>query len=117
MDEAILGSSAACAAADRGLVLQPRWAHGAKVLVEGLGVQNLAAEGVDCFCPKHVLVSLEDEDSIHAALATLSYRVRPRLKPGCGRRELGIRCGSGSGGSHAFCRPSDDAFLDEMPVV
>ena len=64
-------------------------------------------------CPRHVFIRVEDEEAIHAALQTLSYRVRPRLKPGIGRRRLGISHGGGSGGSHLFRSPSDDEYDDD----
>ncbi len=113
LDEALFGSSAACAASDRGVNTRPEWAHGAKVFVEGLRRELLAAAGVEELCPRHVLVNIEDEDSIHAALQTLSYRVRPRLKPGVGRRELGYCPRSGSGGSELFRNFSDGGVKEE----
>ena len=52
-------------------------------------------------------VKVDDEDSVHAALQTLSYRIRPRLKPGFGRRILGNWIKSASGSSNLFRDPSD----------
>jgi hypothetical protein len=107
LDEALFGSSAACGASDRGVHTRPAWANGAKVFVEGLRRDLLAAAGVEELCPRHVLVKVEDEDSVHAALQTLSYRIRPRLKPGFGRRVLGNWVKSASGSSDLFRDPSD----------
>ena len=56
--------------------------------------------------PCHVLVRVEDEDSVHAALLTLAYKIRPRLKPGFGRRVLGIWVKNASG-TELFRDPSD----------
>ena len=107
LDEALFGSSAACSAADRGVHTRPAWANGAKVFVEGLRPEVLAAAGVDELSTFHVLVKVDDEDSVHAALQTLSYRIRPRLKPGFGRRVLGNWIKSASGSSNLFRDPSD----------
>jgi hypothetical protein len=101
LEEALNGSSAACAAVDRGVNTRPDWANGAKVFVEGLNREALVAAGVEELCPRHVLVKAEDEEAVQASLQVLSYRVRPRLKPGVGRRELGDQA-SGSGGSSLF---------------
>ena len=58
--------------------------------------------------PRNVLVNVEDEDSVHAALQTLSYRIRPRLKPGFGRHVLGNWVKSASGGADLFRDRSED---------
>ena len=46
LNDALLGSVAACSAADRGVHTQPVWANGAKVFVDGLWPELLAAAGV-----------------------------------------------------------------------
>ena len=75
--------------------------------MEGLGQQLLTAAGVEQLCPYHVLCMVEDEESVHASLQTMSYRVRPRLKPGFGRRVLGRWVNSASGNSDLFRNASD----------
>ena len=99
-------------ARNHGVDTRPPWANGAKVFVGGLGQQLLAAVGVEELCPRHVLVRVEDEDSVHALLQALSYRIRPRLKPGFGRRVLGRWVNSASGDSDLF-RNSSDAEGEE----
>ena len=107
-DDALFNSSAACNAGDRGVELRPEWANGAKIFVPGMRRDLLAEAGVQELLPRHVLVRVEDEDSVYAALHTLSYRGRPRLKPGFGRRQLGNYVKSGASGSSALFRdPSD----------
>lgn len=79
-DAALLGSALAVAAAERGAVLQPAWANGAKVFVEGLQPEcfDIALE------PRHVVVYEQDVDEVLAVLWQLPYRSRPRPKPGSG---------------------------------
>ena len=77
------------------------------MFVESLRRDQLAAAGVEKLCPRIVHVRIEDEDAVQAALQTLSYRIRPRLKPGFGRRILGSWIQSASGSSVLFRDPSD----------
>jgi hypothetical protein len=115
LDEALLGSSAAICARNRGVDTRPAWANGAKVFVDGLGQSLLAEAGVSQLLPRHVLVSVEDEDSVHAAMQTLSYRIRPRLKPGFGRRVLGRWVNNASGNSDLFRNASDTEGEEGSP--
>lgn len=84
LDEALLASGPALAAAERGAELQPPWAHGAKVLVEGLLPEHVEAPFAEVLLPRHVIVREEDVDGILAALQHLPYSVR-KLKPEVGR--------------------------------
>ena len=71
-DVALLGNYPALQMMDRGFNPRPAWANGAKVFVEGLRRDQLAAAGVEELCPRIVLVKVEDEDAVHAAAKTLS---------------------------------------------
>ena len=53
---------------------------------------------------------------MHASLQTLSYRIRPRLKPGFGRRMLGRWLQSASGSSNLFRDLSENSHdkIDEQ---
>jgi len=99
-DSALLTSEVACSAAERGAELQPDWAHGAKIFVEGVGPEHFDAD----LCPRHVFVFAEDEASVHAALRQLPYNFRPRPKPGVGRREVSgfaaLECSVSDEGEH-----------------
>ena len=86
--------------------------NGAKVFVLGLRRDLIADAIVEELCQRHIPVRVEDEDSIHAALQTLRYRIRPRLKLGFGRRVLGNWVKSASGGSDLFRDVPDGGVLD-----
>ena len=53
---------------------RPRWANGAAVFVEGLSRGLMAAAGVEHLCARHVIVGVEHEHLVHAAL----YARRPK---------------------------------------
>jgi len=81
LQQAILNSSLASSFLDKGIDIRPSWAGGAIVLVEGLGPEALDEDSVTW----NVAVSEADEPHIFEALQMLPY-IRPRLKPGTGRR-------------------------------
>jgi hypothetical protein len=88
LDEALLRSAPARAAAERGVETQPNWAHGAKVFVEGFGPEALDAPSLMSggrLLPSHVVIYEEDEAALMAALRHLAYRVK-KLKPGTAGR-------------------------------
>jgi len=85
LEDALLMSSVADAARQRGVEVQPDWAHGAKVFVDGLQpdmVDAPLAHGE--LKPWHVIVYESDETELQHALQPLPYRVK-KLKPGVGR--------------------------------
>jgi len=80
--EALLQSDFAKAFAQRSVDMQPSWAHGAKIFVEGLTEEALQHSGIvpQDLRPWHVIAQKEDEASIHAVLHHLKYRIRPRVR-------------------------------------
>mmetsp|Transcript_56716 Transcript_56716/g.109518 ORF Transcript_56716/g.109518 Transcript_56716/m.109518 type:complete len:283 (-) Transcript_56716:118-966(-) len=81
-EEALLQSDLAKALAQRSVDMQPSWAHGAKIFVEGLTEEALQHSGIvpQDLRPWHVIAQKEDEASIHAVLHHLKYRIRPRVR-------------------------------------
>lgn len=84
LDEALLQSAPARAAAARGMDVQPAWANGAKIFVDEvdepgfLDPQVLGNSGE--FVPSHVVIYEEEEEDLHSALRGLPYKTR-KLKP------------------------------------
>lgn len=84
LDEALLQSAPARAAAARGVDVQPAWANGAKIFVDEvdepgvLDPQVLGNSGE--FVPSHVVIYEEEEEGLHSALRGLPYKTR-KLKP------------------------------------
>ena len=71
---------------------RPRWANGAAVFVEGLSRGVMAAAGVEHLCARHVIVGVEHEHLVHAAVYARRANTlggASRLKRGEGRRVLG----------------------------
>jgi hypothetical protein len=97
LDKVILSSSPATDLIRNGKIVQPPWANGAKVLV---GDVDPDVVDVD-LCPRHVLVHEEDRDFLLVLLASLPYKVRPRLKPGCGLARV----------------PSETSLLQDLSVT
>jgi len=88
LENALLTSSIAQAARDRGVEVQPAWAHGAKVFVDGLVEEKLdelftQVEGQ--LCASQVFVYSKDRAQLFEDLSTLPYNIK-KLKPGVGER-------------------------------
>lgn len=79
-DEMLLGSCFARRMICEGVDIQPLWAYGAKIFVPHLTASDLEECRMDP-CVRHVVVREEDEPEIHAILAAIPYKKRPRLKP------------------------------------
>jgi len=109
-DSVLLNSEVAHAAIERGAELQPDWANGAKLFVEGVGPEFFDVH----LCPRHVLVFAEDEALVHAVLRKLPYNFRPRLKPGSGRREVSefalLGCSVSSEGDHDITNDAQEVI-------
>mmetsp|Transcript_88153 Transcript_88153/g.174964 ORF Transcript_88153/g.174964 Transcript_88153/m.174964 type:complete len:706 (+) Transcript_88153:38-2155(+) len=84
LDDALLDSKPARMALSHGVDVQPPWAHGAKIFVEGFD-SSLANELDIELRPWHVVVSQTDEPLIHDALRHLPFNLK-KMKPGIGRR-------------------------------
>lgn len=81
LDEALLESGPAERARGLGVELQPAWAHGAKVFVEGIGPELVEPPLAERLLPSNVFVREEDQGDVLAALEHLPVRVR-KQKPG-----------------------------------
>lgn len=68
----------------QGVDVQPKWANGAKILAENVQPEQFDIE----LCPRHVIVAVEDEETVMDLLQQLPYGKRPRLKPGVGRFDI-----------------------------
>jgi hypothetical protein len=68
--------------ATKGIQVRPDWARGAKIFVEGLTQDVLEQTGTLAseLRPWHVIILEQDREHVHAALESLSYRVKPRVK-------------------------------------
>lgn len=82
LQQAILSSPLALSLLDKGIDVRPTWAGGAIVLVEGLEPEALD----DDLLSWNVAVHDSEEPSVFEAMQKLPYKIRPRLKPGAGRR-------------------------------
>merc|ERR1711862_322045 len=86
VEKALLESLVARRAVARGLNIQPDWAGGAKVFVQGLGPENFEAPTiVGELRPWHVVVLEEEEEGILSALEELPHRY-VKLNSSSGRR-------------------------------
>jgi len=79
LTDSLLSSPPAQTAVSRGVELQPAWANGGKVFVEGVSAE-LFDEELSAY---QVVIREEDEPAIWASLEHLPYNVR-KLKPGVG---------------------------------
>jgi len=79
---ALIDSDLGCELAARGVNMRPDWAQGAKVMMEGLTPDALSAAGVDPSTLRawNVVALKSDEPRILAAIASLPYRSRPRVR-------------------------------------
>jgi hypothetical protein len=87
LQQVLLNSSLAASLVDQGIDVQPTWAGGAIVLVAGLGPGVIDDE----FGTWNVAVNELDEPFIFMELQKLPYKIRPRLKPGTGRRLVPVK--------------------------
>eukprot|EP00930_Biecheleria_cincta_P038674 TRINITY_DN26561_c0_g1_i1.p2 TRINITY_DN26561_c0_g1~~TRINITY_DN26561_c0_g1_i1.p2 ORF type:complete len:276 (-),score=48.95 TRINITY_DN26561_c0_g1_i1:250-1077(-) len=99
-----------------GIDVRPSWAGGAIVLVEGLGMEDLH----DDIGTWNVAVSDVDEPSIFEALQTLPCKIRPRLKPGIGRRLVPCdldRCDVSDDATDSVQFSTDDQDVDVQSLT
>ena len=93
--------------------IEPPWANGAKILVEGIDASAIDEARLD-FGPRHIVVRSQDEPLVLAAFSSLPCRSRPRLKPNCGRIErpgdgdLSLLAGSSIGHTSFPLNESED---------
>lgn len=79
-DEVLLHTSLAHDMQAAGVDVQPSWANGAKIFVEGLRPDMLEEARLE-LKPRHVVVYEGDEAYVLSALDSLPSKARPRLKP------------------------------------
>ena len=83
--DAIMGSSLAQSLGRSGVDIQPSWAHGAKILVEGFDSAIFDEIYIEPeLGPRHVVVREADQEELLAAFKDLPYRLKPRVKPSAG---------------------------------
>jgi hypothetical protein len=80
-EEALLRSDAAQRLVTRGVEMQPAWAHGAKILVDGVARETLEQAGIeiDNLRPWHALVFEEDVPQIRSMIQNFAGR-KPRVR-------------------------------------
>merc|ERR1712032_455942 len=80
LDDTVLASGPAITAVASGIDVQPPWANGAKILVEGVGPEHFD----EVLNPSHLVVYEADEPAVFEALQQLPWNLR-KLKPSVGR--------------------------------
>ena len=105
LEQAILQSFPAEAAAVQGMDLKPEWARGAKILTGDVDDRNFDEE----LGPYNVVLNERDEEVLMEALAALPYRYR-RLKAGVARALIPDQYSLfGQSSSSGICSMMDDS--------
>jgi len=86
LDTALLQCPLAHDAIAQGVDIQPAWAHGAKIFVDGIGPEKLEAPGLSHLLPAHVVIKEKHEcDLMNALRQLLPYRIMKRKPGGAGK--------------------------------